>query len=124
MSFVGTNVTSIRDEEALKEACKMLELTLQENGKARIHNGTIKADYVIKLDGPFDVGLIKEGETYSIQADWWAGHVAKVIGEKGSTLLQAYTAAATVKVAKAQGKQIEMKRVGNGDIKLILRAGA
>lgn len=56
MSFVGTNVTSIRDEEALKEACKMLELTLQENGKARIHNGTIKADYVIKLDGPFDVG--------------------------------------------------------------------
>ncbi|GAA0853974.1 DUF1257 domain-containing protein [Paenibacillus glucanolyticus] len=124
MSFVGTSSTFIRDEESLLEACKLLNLTLKKNARARVHLGSVKADYVIKLDGPFDVGLVKDGENYSIKADWWNGHVAKVIGENGSKLLQAYSAAATVKVAKAQGKQIEMQRIENGDIKLILRAGA
>lgn len=103
----------------------MLGLKLVQNAKARGWSGnTIKADYVIKLDGSYDVALIKKGDVYDISADWYDGSVERAIGKDGNKLKQAYTAAATVKVAQAQGHPVEMQRFDNGDIKLVLKVGA
>ncbi|HIW31684.1 MAG TPA: DUF1257 domain-containing protein [Candidatus Paenibacillus intestinavium] len=125
MSHWSTAPTNITNIEALKDACTMLGLTIQENAIARGYQGNrLRADYVIKLEGPYDVALIKEKDTFSIKADWWGGHVEKVIGKEGNKIKQAYTAAATVQVAKAKGYPVEMQRIDNGDIKLVLKVGA
>lgn len=125
MSHWVEKKANFKDVEALAEACKMLGLQLDQNARARGWSGaTIKADYVIKLDGSYDVALVKNGDSYDITADWFDGSVARAIGREGNKLKQAYTAAATLKVARAQGHAVEMQRVDNGEIKLILKVGA
>jgi hypothetical protein len=103
----------------------MLKLNLVENSYARGWNGQkLKADYVIKLDGRFDVALVKDGDAYSIMADMYDGSVEKVIGKDGNKLKQAYSAAATIQIARQKGYPVEMQTFENGDIKLILKVGA
>jgi hypothetical protein len=125
MSHWSTAKTNITDVNALKEACSMLKLNLVENSYARGWNGQkLKADYVIKLDGRFDVALVKDGDAYSIMADMYDGSVEKVIGKDGNKLKQAYSAAATIQIARQKGYPVEMQTFENGDIKLILKVGA
>lgn len=125
MSHWSTAPTNITNIDALRDACNMLGLKLEEKTYARGYaSNKLKADYVIKLDGPYDVALIQEGETYSIKTDWWGGHVEKIIGKEGNKLKQAYTASASVQVARAKGYPVEMQRIENGDIKLVLTVGA
>lgn len=125
MSHWVEKKTNFTDIEALKDACNMLGIQLVQNAKARGWSGnTIKADYVIKLKGSYDVALIRKGEHWDIRADWYDGSVKNAIGKDGNKLKQAYTAAATVKVARAQGHPVEMQRIENGDIKLVLKVGA
>ncbi|RRJ54810.1 DUF1257 domain-containing protein [Paenibacillus oralis] len=125
MSHWVEKKANFKDIDALKEACTMLGLQLIQNAKARgWSSNTIQADYVIKLNGSYDVALINNGDGYDISADWYDGSVARAIGKEGNNLKQAYTAAATVKVARAQGHPVEMQRVENGDIRLVLKVGA
>lgn len=125
MSHWESKAANFKDMDTLKEACEMMGLVLIQDARARGWNGqTIKADYVIKLDGEYDVAFVKNGDSYDIKADWFGGYVERAIGKNGNTLKQAYTSAATVKVAKAQGHPIEMQRLENGNIKLVLKVGA
>jgi len=125
MSHWTEKKTNFTDIEALKDACNMLGLNLVQNAKARGWAGnTKKAEYVIKLNGSYDVALIRTDNHWDISADWFDGSVEKVIGKDGNKLKQAYTCAAAVKVARANGHPIEMQRVDSGDIKLVIQMGA
>lgn len=125
MSHWVEKKTNFVDIETLAEACKLIGLTLTENERARGWSGnTIKAEYVIKLKGKYDIALIQKDGRWDISADWYDGSVEKAIGRDGNNLKQAYTAAAALKVAKAHGHPVEMQRTDNGEIKLVLTVGA
>lgn len=117
--------THFTDIETLSDACAMLGLNLIHRSTARGWGGNdISADYVIRLEGYYDVAFIQNDNRWNIHADWYDGSVERAIGEDGNKLKQAYTAAAAVKAAEAQGHAVEMQRMDNGDIRLVLKVGA
>lgn len=123
MSHFTEMKTSIRDIEALQKAVDAMGLELIKDGTARGYsNNTLKADYVIRLKGPYDIALSKQEDgTYDLIADWFNGHVEKEVGKKAGILLQNYAVAVTINVAKERGLHIEPQRLEDGTVRMILR---
>lgn len=84
MSHFTTIKTEIRDIEALGCAVTELGLSLKANAEARGYaNDRLKADYVIRLKGPYDVAVTRQPNgAHELTCDWWDGHVAREVGEK------------------------------------------
>lgn len=123
MSHFTKVESSIKNEEALIAAARDLNLTIVANSRARGYQGkSLVGDYVLQLNGPYDVALIKNKEgIYEIHADWMGGSVSNQIGIRGSKLLQAY-AIATVKMeAQARGMEIEQETLQDGTVRFYLR---
>ncbi|MDH6372822.1 hypothetical protein M2444_004651 [Paenibacillus sp. PastF-3] len=121
MSHYSTIQMIITNIPALKTAAEALELLLIENGICRGYTRSqdIKADYVIQLKGPYDVAVIKgQNGAYSMETDWWAGHVEKEIGKNGGRLLQEYGIAVTIQKARKQGHTVHRKVAADGTVKL------
>jgi hypothetical protein len=74
--------TQIKDIEALRSACQELGLTLLQNTEARgYYENKTKGDFVVQLEGPYDIALNKNADgTYGLTADLWQGHVEKEFG--------------------------------------------
>lgn len=94
MSHTTKVDAKILDIDILIEAVENLKdrlgvsIEILENTKPRMYyqNQHGKCDYVLKLDGPYDVGLAKEADdSYSYVYDSWGGHIKKQIGYKGDT---------------------------------------
>ena len=63
MSHFTTIKTQIRDTEALRAACTELGLELIPNAEARgYYTQKIKGEYVIRLQGPYDIALNRQSE--------------------------------------------------------------
>lgn len=122
MSHFTTIKTQIKDIEALKSACKEMGLTLLQNTTARGYGGSSrKGDFVIKLDGPFDIAVNKQPDTtYGLTTDWWAGHVEKEVGQNYSKLLQLYGVHKTTIEARKKGLSVLRRQKQDGSIKLVL----
>jgi hypothetical protein len=122
MSHTSNLKTQITDIKALEMACKELGLTLIKNGVCRGYNGnTITGDYVIKLKGPYDVALdLQSDNTYLLRTDWWAGHVAKEIGENAGRLLMEYGIAKATLTARKMGHMVSRKKLPNGNVTLVV----
>lgn len=130
MSHVTTIKTvPIKDISALTKAvanlqAKGVKCELIQNAKPRVHgaDSAPKCEYVLKLDGPYDVGfkLQKDG-SYSTVMDTYQNHVGKRIGascplpstQEGRTqhqmgqLFQEYTKEATINAAITSGYMVE-----------------
>jgi hypothetical protein len=112
--------TQIKDIEALRLACKEMGLTLLQNAEARgYYENRTKGDYVIKLNGPYDIALNKQADgTYGLTADLWQGHVEKEVGQNYGKLLQLYGVhKATIEAGK-KGLSVMGQQQGNGSVKL------
>lgn len=85
-----TTVKSVQyaDEAAIRAAVDALQqqgvgISLLENSKPRMYyeNQQGRCDFVLKLNGQYDVGLVRQHDgSYLPVFDEWGGHVAEVIG--------------------------------------------
>jgi hypothetical protein len=125
MSHFTKMKTEIRDIEALSFACRELGVGLHKDGRARGYNGTsVPGDYVIQLTGPYDIALNRNRHgSYTLNTDWYGGHVEKEVGKRAERLLQVYAIQAATLVARKQGYTVEKRQMEDGSVKLICRIG-
>ncbi len=94
MSHFTDIKTEIKDLNALRDALSAMNLKLEHNKPCRFYYGAPCKENVTKLPGPYDVSFVKNSDgAYSINADFYGGHVAKTIGEEGSLLIKNYSIA-------------------------------
>jgi hypothetical protein len=83
MSHFVTIKTQIKDLDALRSALKKLGLSLFPNAQARgYEENNIKGDYVIRLNGPYDVALNKQGARHQdgpVSSRNWMKGVSQVL---------------------------------------------
>jgi hypothetical protein len=122
MSHFTTINTQIKDIEALRSACKEMGLALLQNTEARGYGQEKRhGDFVIKLDGPYDIAVSKQkDDTFGFTTDWWNGHVEKEVGKDYSKLLQLYGVHKASLEARKKGISVLRRQQQDGSIKLIL----
>ncbi len=122
MSHFTTIQTQVRDLDALGHALGELGLTLHEKTQARGYAGNqLKGDYVIRLQGPYDIALNQTPDgSYGLTTDWWDGHVAKEVGANFGRLLQLYGIHKTTIEARKRGHFVQRKAQRDGSIKLVI----
>ena len=122
MSHFTTIKTQIKDIEALRSACNEMGLTLLQNTMARGYaSNQRKGDFVIKLDGPYDIAVNKQQDgTFGLTTDWWMGHVEKEVGQNYSKLLQLYGVHKATIEARKKGLSVLRRQKQDGSIKLVL----
>ncbi len=104
MSHFSAIDCRIVDLDALKAAVEYLGLTLVENAECRHYYGVQHKELVIVLPGKYDAALEHRSDgSYTLTADWYGGHVAKSIGEKGSLLAQRYAVEKAIIEARRHG---------------------
>lgn len=100
--------------------------------------GMGKAPYVVKLvDGKYDVGLYenKEGQGYEARADFFGGHIEKLLGVNDSSpsnpgqakmgkLYQMYAVHAATRKAIQNGHQVRRINQLNGGVQLEVTVAA
>jgi len=122
MSHWTTVQTQIRDTEALRAACAELNLALLENTEARGYgNNRHKGQFVIQLNGPYDIALVRQTDgSFSLLTDWWDGHVEREVGRNFGRLLQLYAVHKAAIEARKRGLSIQRKQLQNGAITLTI----
>lgn len=122
MSHFTTIQTEIKDIAALRSACAEMNLLVLENTDARgFATNKLKASYVIRLQGPYDIALNRNAHgAYELTTDWWAGHVEKEVGKNFGRLLQLYGVHKALMEARKRGYHVSRHNQPNGEIKLTL----
>ena len=92
MSHFTKITAQIKDMEALTAAAKKMGFSVKQNANCRYFHGEEKREFVIKLPGSYDVAATKEGDHYTLEADFYGSHVSKYVGSNGSLLVQKYAA--------------------------------
>ena len=122
MSHFTSIQTQIRDMAALRAACMELGVELVENSVARGYGrNTNKGDFVIRLNGPYDIALNRQpDDTYGLTTDWWDGHVEREVGANYGRLLQLYGVHKARIEAQRKGYTVRRQALGDGSIKLVM----
>ena len=122
MSHFTTIKTQIKDIAALRAAVTELGLTLLEKADARGYSTkTTKGEFVIRLKGPYDIAVNREGDgTLGLTTDWWNGHVEKEVGPAYGRLLQLYGVHKATAEARKKGHFLRRQPQANGAIKLVI----
>ena len=122
MSHFTEIKTQIKDIQALRAACRELNLPLLENAEARgYYENKIKGEFVIKLTGSYDIAVNKQDDgTYGLTADLWQGHVEKEVGTGYGKLLQLYGVHKTMIEARKKNLSVLRQQKADGSIKLVL----
>lgn len=141
MSHTSTiKAIQIQSISALRAAIAELNttgagLTLVENAVPRAYyqnqSGMGKADYVVQVANcPYDIGLYKnESGGYEARTDFYAGHVAKVLGAactkpenreqaQMGKLFQMYAIHAATEVARRKGHSVRRITKSDGTVQL------
>ncbi len=85
------------------------------------YNQTTAGDYVIKLNGPYDIALNHQPDgTFGLTTDWYAGHVEKEVGSNYAKLVQLYGVHKAMLEARKKGYAVQRKQQPNGAIKLTI----
>ena len=124
MSHFTTITTQIKDPEALRSACNEMGLALLQNVEARgYYQNKIKGEFVVRLQGPYDIALNKQPDgSFGLTADLWRGHVEQEVGQGYGKLLQLYGVHKAIREAKRKGHLVQRRQQENGAIKLIIAA--
>jgi len=124
MSHFTTIQTQIKDIDALRDACGDLGLELLQDAEARGYSTSKRhGDYVIRLNGPYDIALNREPDgTYGLTTDWWECHVEKEVGPNFGRLLQLYGVHKTIREARARRLRVTRKTENDGCITLCLHS--
>ncbi len=127
MSHLSKIELEINDLQALKSACKRLNLTYDENQKEFVWFAGRKTacEATIKIpNARYEMGIIKkqEGKGYELQTDFYDRGVGAVIGTNGGLLKQAYAIEKGKLEAKRKGYQVFEQQTDAG-IQLRIRVG-
>ncbi len=120
MSHFTTIKTAIRDITALRAALAEMSLSLFPNALARgYYQNQQHGDYVIRLQGPYDIALHHQPDgTFGLAADLYGGHVEQEVGQNYSKLLQLYGVHKAMQEARKKGFSVLRRRQADGSIKL------
>ena len=112
----------IRDIEALRKACADLGLSVLEHTTARGYGeNLIRGEYVIRLQGPYDIAVNRAGDGHwTLAADLWRGHVEREVGRNFGRLKQAYGVQRTLKEARRLGLKARRSVLQDGTVRLAL----
>lgn len=128
MSHFVSVKTTLNDMSALRRAASNLGFIVVRDSYVRGFNDNfMKADYVLKLPGDYDVGFTKnKNGTYEIKADFWYDHISKYLGhqnpqtdeEKIGKLLQEYSREIVLEQARSLGYMPIMEKNNDGIIEM------
>lgn len=126
MSHFATIQTQIKDIEVLRSACSEMGLLLLQNTEARGYgNNRHRGEYVIALNGPYDIAVNRQVDgTYGLTTDWWNGHVEKEVGANYGRLLQLYGVHKATHEARQKGYMVQRRSLNDGSIKLMIGLGS
>lgn len=117
MSHFTKVSTKITDTTALENALSNMGLQLKHNAPCRYYYGTQTRRNVCKLPGPYDVAFEENSDgTFSIDADFYNGHVERVIGSGGAILMRHY-AKEKLKI-EVRKKGYMLQELRNGRLKV------
>jgi hypothetical protein len=122
MSHFTTIKTQIKDIVALRSACLEMGLSLLQNAEARgYYENKTKGDYVVRLQGPYDIALNEQPDgSFGLTADLWNGHVEQEVGPGYGKLLQLYGVHKAIREARKKGHLVSRTAHQNGAIKLTI----
>lgn len=127
MSHFTEIKTQIKDLARCRDACRELGVTLEiaTNGQkvqARgYYNSSTPCDAVVRLKGPYDVALNRQADgSYTVKADFYAGHVAKELGQNCGKLVQLYGVHVATAAARLKGYGVRRMIGTNGSINLVM----
>jgi hypothetical protein len=122
MSHFTTIKTQIKDIGALLSSCNELRLALLQNTEARgYHENKIKGEFIIRLNGPYDIAVNKQPDgSFGLTADLWAGHVEQEVGQNYGKLLQLYGVHKAIREARKKGHLVRRSQHQDGAIKLTI----
>lgn len=140
MSHVTTIKTEISDLEALKSACKELNVEFVEYKNTYCWYGTHigdypipegltkellgKCDHVIKVPGvKYEVGIVRQPNgKFTLAYDFWGPGqgLLKKFGDNCGKLMQLYAVHKATKEARKRGHSVKRKNQANGTIKLTI----
>ncbi len=110
----------IKDIEVLKSAVEILGYKLLKNTVARGYSNK-RADYVICLNGPYDVAVVHKGDAYNLEADFYQGYIEEELGPKMSKLVQEYGKQFAFSIAEQNGFTVNgAQEDENGNLKIEL----
>jgi len=108
MSHISKIELEVNDLGMLGQACKGLGLELIRNQKSfKWYGQDSKCDHAINVpDASYEIGIVKNGNGYELQCDFYDHALGKVIGVKGGLLKQAYALQKTRIEARRKGYSV------------------
>jgi hypothetical protein len=117
MSHISKIELEVKDLGTLRQACIRLGLNLLEGKKTFKWYGQEEShcDHAIRVPGAtYEIGVIKNGNLYELQCDYWDSTIGKAIGQTGGLLKQAYAIECAKREARRKCYSIIEKKTDAG----------
>jgi hypothetical protein len=117
MSHISKIELEVNDLGTLAQACSRLGLNLIRDKKTFKWYGREdgKCDHAIKVPGAtYEIGVIKRGNAFELQCDYFDNAIGKAIGQNGGLLKQAYAVERTRAEARRKGYTVIEKTTPQG----------
>jgi len=117
MSHISKIELEVKDLGTLAQACFRLGLKLVQNQKTFKWYGRedSKCDHAIKVPGAnYEIGVIKAGNAFALQCDYYDAAIGKAVGQNGGLLKQAYAVERTKAEARRKGYTVIEQKTDSG----------
>ena len=117
MSHISKIELEVNDLGTLGNACSRLGLELIKGQKTFKWFGSEdgKCDHAIRVPkANYEIGVIKAGNAFELQCDYYDQAIGKAIGQKGGLLKQAYAVERTRAEARRKGYTVIEKTTPQG----------
>ena len=117
MSHISKIELEVNDLGTLAQACHRLALQLVQGQKTFKWFGSEagKCDHAIRVpNANYEIGVIKAGNAFELQCDYFDQAIGKAIGQNGGLLKQAYAVERTRAEARRKGYTVIEKTTPQG----------
>jgi hypothetical protein len=127
MSHIQTIEVEITDLQALKSACKRLNLEWKQDQKTfKWYQGQSKCDHAIKVPAAtYEIGVLKNADRkgFTLQVDYYDRKVTEKIGQLGGLFKQAYALEKAKLEAIRKGYSVKEHKINERQIELRISVG-
>ncbi len=117
MSHISKIELEVKDLGTLKQACNRLGLKMIQDQKTFKWYGEEegRCDHVIQVpEASYEIGVVRTGNGFELQCDFWDSAIGKAIGHTGGLLKQAYAIERTKTEARRKGYSVIEKQTESG----------